>query len=287
MTLSKAMLYPVLGLSVLFCALSGWAQTPTRPAAPAPAVSVPVEVLQRFNDSRIRSPEQQLLRSPGELNAFWARHGTGSPPEIDFRQFWLIATVLGERPTTGFSACTQQVHRQQDLLVVTPQADYPDPNRFLAQVKQSPGCLVRIPRQSTLRAEFKPFNVAPVERILLPMRTLAQSSNSLITDRRLVIMRDADSFRQLWQAHSGLNDNVPTVAFEREMVVAIFMGEQPTGGYSLNISGIEETPTELVVRYQEKRPSSDQMVIQMLTAPAHWVAIPKRDTPIRFEAVTP
>ncbi|MBK0368218.1 protease complex subunit PrcB family protein [Flavobacterium agrisoli] len=49
--------------------------------------------------------------------------------------------------------------------------------------------------------------------------------------------------------------------------VILNMGEKNTSGYSIGVSKVEETPTEIIVTVQENKPSADSMVMQVVSYP--------------------
>lgn len=49
--------------------------------------------------------------------------------------------------------------------------------------------------------------------------------------------------------------------------VLLCLGTRNTGGYSIEISRVEEVAGEIVVTYCEKKPAPAQMVIQVITYP--------------------
>jgi hypothetical protein len=121
------------------------------------------------------------------------------------------------------------------------------------------GCNARQPANS--RADTP----APVDQKEQPkqgeLKVLAEGSHSAITNPFVAVVRDADTYAALVK----LDGNLPTLDvdfFETKVVVAAFLGERNTGGYSVEIdrdaSGI---------RVQEKRPGKDMMVTQVITAP--------------------
>jgi hypothetical protein len=55
--------------------------------------------------------------------------------------------------------------------------------------------------------------------------------------------------------------------------VSIFAGEKPTGGYSIEITGVDRTGGNCIVRYRIVPPDPDMMVTQALTYPAVAVRI--------------
>ena len=51
----------------------------------------------------------------------------------------------------------------------------------------------------------------------------------------------------------------PSVDFSRDMVVALFMGDRPTGGYAIEVTRIERTDASLSIRYRTTRPDPAEM----------------------------
>lgn len=247
---------------------------------------LPFQSLQQFQHSAIATPFQELIRNPGELSAFWQRHAPGQalPAEfnqVDFHSSWLLAVSAGQRPTGGYASCVAKIAQTENGLQVYLKNQDPPSDVFLPMVQTEPGCLVSFPRQKSDKITF----VAPQareKRTLLTLRKLVHTSNSLILEPRQVIVRDLESFRLLWKEHNANNMPLPEVDFTKEMVIAVFMGEQPTGGYDLSIQAVSESQGQLQVVLQQTRPSNDMMVIQMLSAPADFVAVPARDLPVIF-----
>jgi hypothetical protein len=60
--------------------------------------------------------------------------------------------------------------------------------------------------------------------------------------------------------------------------VAVFQGEQRTGGYHINVSAIERLGDRLVVRATFGEPPPGSFVTQVLTSPVHVVSIARSQT---------
>jgi hypothetical protein len=92
-----------------------------------------------------------------------------------------------------------------------------------------------------------------------------------------------------WQrlaASFGLRPPLPPIDFSRHMVVAVGLGQRPTGGYAVTILGAAERAGVLHVRYQERRPGPGELVTQALTTPYHARVLPRSDAgPVVFEGV--
>jgi hypothetical protein len=85
-----------------------------------------------------------------------------------------------------------------------------------------------------------------------------------------------------WQrlaALFGLRPPLPPIDFSRQMVVAVGLGQRPTGGHAVAILSVEERGGALYVRYREQRPRPGDFVTQVLTTPYHVRVLPRRDAP--------
>jgi hypothetical protein len=69
------------------------------------------------------------------------------------------------------------------------------------------------------------------------------------------------------------------------VLVAVFQGQQNTGGYSVQITAIELNGDQLVVRATFGVPAPGAMVTQALTSPAHIVSIASADATGVREAI--
>jgi hypothetical protein len=87
-----------------------------------------------------------------------------------------------------------------------------------------------------------------------------------------------------WQAVLP-NMVMPAVDFNREMFIAVLRGPKRTSGYSVEITRIESTGSELRVYVDEHEPGFCN-VIFVLTAPFHVVQLDRIDLPISYQINT-
>ena len=102
---------------------------------------------------------------------------------------------------------------------------------------------------------------------------------------RLVIETEVE-WKEVWEkvvAFQIPKPKLPEVDFETEMIIAVFMGEQRTGGYSIDITRIIKEEEEIVVQVEEKYPDPDLLVTMALTQPYHIVVVKSSPLPIRFQ----
>ena len=88
------------------------------------------------------------------------------------------------------------------------------------------------------------------------------------------LVTNQDELLALWnQAHGSQLDvpPVPDVTFARETVLAIFQGQQPTGGHGIEVLDVVVDDAELFVNMRFLEPAPDAIVTQALTSP--WVFV--------------
>ena len=111
------------------------------------------------------------------------------------------------------------------------------------------------------------------------LKVIAQGSHSPITDPFVAVVRDEVTFAEL----AKLEPSVAKLAvdFKTNVVVAAFLGQRNTGGYSIEIT--PAATGEIQVR--ENVPGKDVMVPQMITAPFKIVLLTVEGTsPVRISA---
>jgi len=93
---------------------------------------------------------------------------------------------------------------------------------------------------------------------------------------------DAVAWRQLWGTLSA-GTAVPDIDFSRQEVVAIFLGQRPSGGYSVEIVNVAADETSVTVRWRERTPTAGIPPSDGTTTPYALRVIAKSDLPVRFE----
>jgi hypothetical protein len=109
-------------------------------------------------------------------------------------------------------------------------------------------------------------------------------ANSAQTSPKQEIARDVESWQSLWKTMRGKSiplPELPEVDFQKHMVIGVFMGSRPTGGYSVHITRIMKKDT-MIVSVRETAPGPGDLVSMALTAPYHVVVVPRSDKPVAF-----
>lgn len=105
------------------------------------------------------------------------------------------------------------------------------------------------------------------------IKVLASGNYSQVNDAFFAVARDAATYSAVRELAKDLPE-MSADFFQRNAVVAAFLGQRRTGGYSVNITRAEDD--RVLIRQQS--PSKGSMVTQALTAPFKIVAVPIGDS---------
>ena len=111
------------------------------------------------------------------------------------------------------------------------------------------------------------------------LKIVAQGFHSSVTDPFIAVVRDEAIYNQLAKLDPGLPKL--SVDLKNNVVVAAFLGQRNTGGYSIEITRAANGEIQVA----EKAPGKDLMVPQIITAPFKIVSFPVEGTaPVRVSA---
>lgn len=114
------------------------------------------------------------------------------------------------------------------------------------------------------------------------MRLAGQRSE--IKDARMVVARTAEEFQALWKQHNPAQA-APAVDFDKQIVVAVFLGERRTGGTKVELTLMNDPldSTKLVVFYKEVAPQRSSFSTQVVSSPFEIRAVSKSYAAVTFE----
>jgi hypothetical protein len=101
------------------------------------------------------------------------------------------------------------------------------------------------------------------------LKVLAEGFHSAITTPFIAVLRDKDTYGALVKLENGL----PTLDedfFKSRVVIAVFLGQRNTGGYSVEITRDGESGG---IRVREKAPAKGVMVPEVITYPFKMVSL--------------
>lgn len=121
--------------------------------------------------------------------------------------------------------------------------------------------------------------------------TLFQHSQSSHEQKKNYVIRSQVEWQKLWQqmqVASFLPRNARTdsllnkIDFNKHMLLAVFQGQKPSGGYSITVDKLVRSNNRLEVFIEEKSPGADCFTTQMLTHPYHVIVTEKSALKVAF-----
>ncbi len=106
------------------------------------------------------------------------------------------------------------------------------------------------------------------------------------TEPSRVVIYTEDQWKEIWEKVHILRlprPGLPKIDFEKNMVVAVFMGKRSEGGYEIEITKINKTEEEIIVEVKEKEPPPGSLRTMALPQPYHIVVIKRSLLPVRFQ----
>jgi hypothetical protein len=114
----------------------------------------------------------------------------------------------------------------------------------------------------------------------LPIRTIAQGTDSRIAAHRELVIRTSGWWQFIWHEHQG-SFEPPPIDFSRQMIVAVFEGSAGAGSSIEIVTAVREGAS-IVVRYREQLRPRDAASL----TPFHIVAIPADRSTVTFVRIT-
>lgn len=108
-------------------------------------------------------------------------------------------------------------------------------------------------------------------------QTILAGSNSLADTSAVILVKSESDWEKVWIQAKGRFDPLPerpTVDFSRQYVIAAFMGQRPSSGFRIEISGIEKRGKVLDV-FVKKYETPGMLTV--MTSPFYLARIPRGD----------
>jgi hypothetical protein len=125
------------------------------------------------------------------------------------------------------------------------------------------------PRLTTDASAYR----APPERLIYDV--VAQGGQGSAPPRdTFVVLSDPDELRSFWsavQATAFTPPPPPELRFDRETILGVRLAERPTGGYGIEVAGVERDGDELFVDVVLREPAEGAIVTQARTQP--WAIV--------------
>ena len=119
----------------------------------------------------------------------------------------------------------------------------------------------------------------------LNFKTVITEQYSGYEEKGDLVITDGKTWKQVWtKIYKGVEPMpaLPKIDFNKDILLAVFMGTKSTGGYNIDIQTILEKTDHLKVEVREISPRGTGIVTMALTQPLHVVKISKSNKQVRF-----
>lgn len=120
----------------------------------------------------------------------------------------------------------------------------------------------------------------------VPFEVIDKGSVGAPQQKGELVIRNEQQWADLWRDLHGQRSSrpaPPVIDFEKEMILAVLMGQQPTGGYAIEVTQIVTLSGQVIVKVLQTAPSEGTPVTLMLSSPYCIVKLGRIDKPVRFE----
>ena len=117
------------------------------------------------------------------------------------------------------------------------------------------------------------------------IRPIAKGGFSGFQEPAQIVITNSTQWAELWRKHSAKQipaKPAPEVNFDKESVLFVSLGQKRSGGYSVEITGLEQTAGKAKVLVKTQAPKPGGMQLQAITSPFHIVAVPRLTGPVSF-----
>jgi len=118
----------------------------------------------------------------------------------------------------------------------------------------------------------------------VPFTELARGYTSTVPERVNYLITSASQLGELWKM-TDATGMPPAVNFNTHAVIAVFAGQQPTAGYSIEVSKVEDATVRMVTITFTK-PGDGCILAQTVTAPYELISVPVGTLPLTHEDIS-
>ncbi|BBM87761.1 protease complex subunit PrcB family protein [Candidatus Uabimicrobium amorphum] len=116
--------------------------------------------------------------------------------------------------------------------------------------------------------------------------TISQGANCGHNEKKDYVITNEDEWKKLWaQVHANMEPKpeLPKIDFEKETVIAVFKGQQSSGGHSINVAEVMIKGDACTTQVKEVNPDPGGMMSMGFCQPYHIVKVPKMEAKVSFK----
>jgi hypothetical protein len=144
-------------------------------------------------------------------------------------------------------------------------------------------------KQSVVKSNEKAIDSVSKQSTMVKdhsFEVLVESAHGGYNDPKILVIKEASMLSEVYGKINMTRKPgypYPQVDFEKEMIIAIFMGEKNVGGYGVQIDHIQENDDTLSVYVKETSPG--EMAMTVMCQPFSLVKMARSDKKMNFEKI--
>jgi len=209
----------------------------------------------------------------------WAALWEGrEAPAVDFTHNSVLVAMMGQQPTAGYAIAITDVRATDTNITAYVGETRPKTGDAVAQVITYPYDMVVVPRV----AQPVAFNVMGTETQPIAIQEMYTGQQSQAVEPQVQVIRTAEAWQAFWTNTLGADATAPAIDFSRYMAAVVLVGRKPTAGYTVMMTGADNTRDRIVVRYRTTAPVPGAEVAQVLTSPYAVAILPASPQAVAF-----
>lgn len=241
------------------------------------------------------------LAEAGRLGGWVGRDDTARLAAVDYSSYFVLAVFQGEEPSSGYGIEIREVRRQGDSVALAIQLQTPAPDVIVNAIMTSPYHLVQVEKSGNWGKDVT-FNVlqdgenilsishfipsvatpAPPSGQELLFETIAQSYSPGTGEPYAGTSIHLEVISTLAEAASlggwidpDASNRLAAVDYSHSFVLALFQGNKPTDGYSIEIIRIQRQGDSIALTIRLQTPLPGSSANDVITSPYHLVRVEK------------
>ena len=122
----------------------------------------------------------------------------------------------------------------------------------------------------------------------IPFQILVQDTYGGYASSKFMVIENNNSLIEVFNLLNKSRSpdlEIPVINFEKESVIALFLGEKNSGGYAITIEQVLDKSNKVYVVYKVVSPGVGDMVTSVMTQPFSIIKIPKTNKEIVFKSL--
>ncbi|MHB0939387.1 MAG: protease complex subunit PrcB family protein [Armatimonadota bacterium] len=220
-----------------------------------------------------------VIQNQDAWNALWAGR---QAPTVNFTQNSVLVALMGQQPTAGYNITITDVRATGTDVVAYVDETRPRPGDPVAQVITFPYHMVVVPKLTQPVA----FRIEGTNQQPVVVQNLFNGQYSQAVNPQTRVIRTAAEWQTFWTSTFGTTQPVPQIDFTRNMAAVVLIGQRPTAGYNVLITGADDVANRIEVRYRVTSPNPGDPVAQVITSPYSIAILPASNQAVAFRPVT-